>query len=379
MHLCVVSGTFHPEPGGPPTFLYRLLPEFIQSGHTVHVITYGERDYPTSYPYTITRISRKQPIPLRLMYMVFTLLREARSADAIFVSDYGLPVALINLLLHKRIILKNVGDFTWEFATRHQWIPGDETIDEFQFKPHSLRVNFLRGVQNWYTAAADMVITPSHYVAGLVKGWGIATAHLKVIYNALEPLPNLPLRTEARGDLQINFPMVLTVARLAPWKGVDKIIRAMLAVREKIPNAQLMVIGDGPEYANLQSLIVNLQASEFVSLLGVQPPAVVAQHLRAANAFVLFSTYEGLPHTVLEAMQCETPVIVSDAGGNVEVVQNEVNGLVVPKHDVVALTAAITAVLSDEKSAAARAQVATTSLARFSWHRLVKEYETVLR
>ncbi|MEK7809208.1 MAG: hypothetical protein AAB571_09060, partial [Chloroflexota bacterium] len=61
MRLCVVSGTFHPEPGGPPTFLYRLLPELIQRGHSIHVVTYGERDAPTDYPYAVTRISRRQP------------------------------------------------------------------------------------------------------------------------------------------------------------------------------------------------------------------------------------------------------------------------------------------------------------------------------
>ena len=181
MRLCVVSGTFHPEPGGPPTFLYRLLPELIQRGHSIHVVTYGERDAPTDYPYAVTRISRRQPIPFRLIQMSLTILRVAPDSDAIFISDYGLPVAVVNLILRKPTLLKNVGDFAWEFSTRHNWIPRGQTIDEFQTAPHSPRVNFLRAVQRWYTAAAATVVAPSQYSASLVAGWGIDPNHVRVI------------------------------------------------------------------------------------------------------------------------------------------------------------------------------------------------------
>ncbi|MEK7326013.1 MAG: hypothetical protein AAB217_12220, partial [Chloroflexota bacterium] len=67
MKICVVSGTFHPEPGGPPTFLYHLLPDLVRRGHLVEVITYGEPGSPADYGYAVTRISRRQPIPFRLL------------------------------------------------------------------------------------------------------------------------------------------------------------------------------------------------------------------------------------------------------------------------------------------------------------------------
>ena len=73
---------------------------------------------------------------------------------------------------------------------------------------------------------------------------------------------------------------------------------------------------------------------------------------------MLFSTYEGLPHTVLEAMQAETPVIVSDAGGNLEVVENGISGYVVNKNDEAGLAAAIADVIAHPESAAARAKAA---------------------
>jgi len=116
-----------------------------------------------------------------------------------------------------------------------------------------------------------------------------------------------------------------------------------------------------------------------VVFVGAQPPDRVRLYLRAADAFVLFSTYEGLPHTVIEAMQCETPVIVSDAGGNTEVVTAGENGWVVTKGDEAALAASIGEALRDRALAESRARAASESLVRFSWPRLVDEYDAALR
>ena len=167
------------------------MPELIQRGYSIHVITYGERDAPTDYPYAVTRISRRQPIPFRLIQMSLTILRVAPDSDAIFISDYGLPVAVVNFILRKPTLLKNVGDFAWEFSTRHNWIPRGQTIDEFQIAPHSPRVNFFARRSTLVHGGAATVIAPSQYSASLVAGWGIDSNRVRVIYNALDPMPNL--------------------------------------------------------------------------------------------------------------------------------------------------------------------------------------------
>jgi glycosyltransferase involved in cell wall biosynthesis len=299
-----------------------------------------------------------------------------RQADAFFVSDYGLPVALANLFLRKPILLKNVGDFAWEFSTRHNWIPAGQTIDEFQTAPHSVRVNFLRAVQRWYTRAAALVIAPSQYSASLVLGWGIPVHKVKVIYNALDPLPVEPPSEVSPGTAQ-QPPAVLAVARLTPWKGIDGLIRALAQVQVAVPDVRLIVIGDGPERKALEAQAASL--GETVTFLGAQPPERVHSHMRAATVFVLFSTYEGLPHTVIEAMQAGAPVVVSNAGGNTEVVTHGKTGWVVPKRDERALATAIIEALHNPVLANSYAQAALTSLHRFSWPRLVNEYDTALR
>lgn len=376
MRLCVVSGTFHPEPGGPPTFLYHLLPELQQRGYEIEVVTYGEPDAPTNYPYKVTRISRRQSIPTRLLALARQIWRAGRQADAFFVSDYGFPVAVVNLLLRKPILLKNVGDFAWEFSTRHGWIPAGQTIDEFQTTPHSLRVNLLRAVQRWYTRAARVVVAPSYYSASLVTGWGLAVRKVRVIYNALDPVGDLPSPQEARAALGLNGPTIVTVARLTPWKGIAGLIRALGQVRKEIPQARLVVVGDGPERKALEQEAAPL--GEAVKFVGTQPPEQVRLYLRAADLFALFSTYEGLPHTVLEAMQVGTPVIVSDAGGNKEVVTHGETGWMVPKGDKQALIRAILEGLNNPDKAQQQAQTALTQLDRFSWLRLVDAYDEAL-
>jgi len=113
--------------------------------------------------------------------------------------------------------------------------------------------------------------------------------------------------------------------------------------------------------------------------VGTQSPERVRLYLRAADLFALFSTYEGLPHTVLEAMQVGTPVVVSDAGGNTEVVTNGETGWVVPKGDERALAAALVEGLNNPALARRYAQTALARLDRFSWARLVDDYDAALR
>lgn len=391
MNICVVSGTFHPEPGGPPTYLYHLLPELVRRGHLVEVVTYGDQSSAVSrqpsvasqqsLPYLITRVSRRQPIPLRLARMTWEVALAGRSADVLFVSDYGLPAMLANILLRKPIVLKNVGDFAWEFCTRRGWIPPGQTIDGFQTGHHSGRVRALRAVQAVYARAATRVIAPSRYSAGLVTGWGVDPGRVRVIYNALDhaPFANLPAREAARRALGLGAgPLIVTVARLAPWKNVEALIRVLPLAQSRAPGAQLLIVGDGPMRAELEALARRLPAGG-VTFAGAQPAERVRLYLRAADVFALYSRYEGLPHVLLEAMAAGTPALVSPAGGNAEVIEHGRNGLIVPLDDDRALADAVVALLTDRRLAGALAASAQASLERFSWERMLAETEAVLR
>lgn len=369
MNICVVSGTFHPEPGGPPAFLYRLLPELVRRGHTVEVVTYGEADAPRDYPYRVTRISRRRPIPLRLPALARAVLAAGRRADIFLVSDYGLPVALVNLWLRKPVILRLVADFAWEFCQRHGWIPETQTVENFQAASHPWRVKLLRLAQVFYARSATRLIVPSEHVARLARGWGLSP---QVVYNAVDgqPFANLPSR---RRDLT-----VVTVARLTPVKGADVVIRAFAQVRTVYPQLRLVIIGDGPARADLESLCRDLHLGDSACFTGTLSIDSLANYLGAAGVFALGSRTEGLPHAVLEAMAAGAPVVATRVGGTPEVVTDGVNGLLVPPDDPPALAAAITGILENPARARRLAQAGRETLDRFSWLRLVDEYEAAL-
>ena len=171
-----------------------------------------------------------------------------------------------------------------------------------------------------------------------MAGWGVPPERIQVIYNALdrEPFAERVPRAEARRALPgvpPEAPLVVCVARLAPWKNVGALIRAWPGVQQRVPGAQCVVVGEGPSRAEWQAQAVSAGLANSFRFVGAQPPEQTRLYLFAADACVLYSRYEGLPHVLLEAMAAGTPVVASAAGGNPEVVAHEQTGLLVPLDD----------------------------------------------
>jgi glycosyltransferase involved in cell wall biosynthesis len=378
MRLCVVSGTFHPEPGGPPTYLYHLLPALQARGHSVSVITYGEPEQhnPDLYPYPVKRISRRQSVPARLLAMTCEVLRQGRRADLLFVSDYGLPAALANIWLRRPMVLKIVSDFSWEFAYRRGWttLP----VDQFQMKPHSFRVGIVRAIQRFYVRSMDAVIVPSKHVEQLARGWDVPLSQVHLIYNALpKPGVRLPQKPQARRMLgwPIDEMTFITVGRLAEVKRVDLQFHALA----RLENGRLVVVGDGPDRAALEQLTEDLRLAERIVFTGALPHSQALLAIRAADVMLLTSHTEGLSHVLLEAMALGTPVIASDVGGNPEVLTNGEDGLLVAFGDGESLVSAMQRLANDPSQRGKLAQAAVRSAERFSWERLVEQTDALLR
>ena len=186
LEILIASGTFHPESGGPPTYLRALGRELTRRGHGVRVVTYGDAPSDRRYPYPVHRIPRGLPVPSRLALFAREVWRLGRDADLLFVNDYGLPATLANLALRKPVVMKIVGDFAWEYAVRHGLIPADEPFDSSSARRYGPRVEALRPMQATYVRAADRVIVPSSFVRWYVEGWGADPARVRVVHNAVD-------------------------------------------------------------------------------------------------------------------------------------------------------------------------------------------------
>ncbi|MDZ4768626.1 MAG: glycosyltransferase family 4 protein [Chloroflexota bacterium] len=340
MKLFVASGIIHPESGGPATYLYRLLPQLQARGWQIEVVSYSD-DTPTdTYPYPIRRIPRRS-LPVRL----FDYARAARPllawADVVYLHTLGLPLTQVGGVRPPRVG-KIVGDQGWERAQRKGWIAPTLTVDAYQTADLPPIAAADRAARAREARALHGVIVPSRYLAGMVAGWGVDPARIQVIYNAppMEPMPD----THAPISQAAHAPTLLYVGRLAAWKGVDTAIAAL----RNIPDARLLIAGDGDRLDSLRAAASDL--GDRVRFLGRVPRADMPALMRAADYLVLYSGYEGLSHTLLEALAVGTPAIASDQGGNPEVIAHGVNGLLVPystqpEAAVEALTAAFTEAL----------------------------------
>ncbi len=144
---------------------------------------------------------------------------------------------------------------------------------------------------------------------------------------------------------------IVSAGRFVPEKRFKDLIEAFAIVAEKLPNYELVIYGDGPLRSELNALIGSLGLSGKVALPGYINN--VATLFLESKAFVLSSSSEGMPNVLLEAMSIGMPVISTDYGpGGIEaLIENGVNGLVVPVGDLEKLADAILFMLTDRDAA----------------------------
>ena len=366
-NLLIASGIFHPEPGGPATYLRAILPALQMRGWQVRVLTFGTPQA-GDYPFRVKRIAR-EIYPLRLAKYALAAREHLAWADVVYSHTIDLPLWTSR---NAPRIMKVVGDQAWERCLRKGWIPPELGIDDFQQIDGDMRIRWQKRSRSRQVAAQDAIIVPSQYLRDMALGWGVDLAKIHVIYNAL---PNIDLRTQSREAIRAQLgwgdaPMLLSVARLQRWKGIDHLIEALA----ELPDARLTVAGDGPDRARLEALAAHLTGR--VHFTGQLPAAEVLRLMKAADALALYSAYEGFSHTLLESLHVGTPVLASAVGGNAEVVRDGVNGVLVPHVDIAGLRAGITELLARRAELAANTQL---GLEKFGFETMVASTDAALR
>jgi glycosyltransferase involved in cell wall biosynthesis len=368
-NLFIAAGIFHPEAGGPATYLHEILPALQRHEWSVRVVTYGE-SVTQAYPYPITRIPRAF-LPLRRWRYAQAARAALQWADVVYAHTIDLP------LFGKRAprLIKIVGDQAWERCIRRGWIAPTTDIDVFQHQRYGLIVEWQKQSRARQVQAFEGVIVPSQYLKQMVVGWGVPADKVTVIYNALPPLPPQKFASQSAARAALGWqerPTLLTAARLTPWKGVDHLIAAL----RQLPDLQLIVAGEGEDLPRLQALAADL--GERVRFVGRLPREQLYVAMQAADYFVLYSGYEGLPHTLLESLRMETPIIASAKGGNVEVVQAGVNGLLAPYGDADALRATLADAFASGRRATLAAQT-HVGMERFTFDYMVQATDAALK
>lgn len=196
--------------------------------------------------------------------------------------------------------------------------------------------------------------------------------------------PPVPSRSaaEVRADLGVapDAPLVVAVARLHPQKDLPTLLRAAVTLRERMPDARVVVVGEGPDRAALTALAGDLGVTGAVLLAGPSPDA--ADELAAADVVAMCSLWESGPLVVAEALALGRPVVATPVGFVGELIDDGVSGRIVPVGDPSALAAALGDMLADPAGAARMAEAGRRAVGEaLGPDRLVgdvvKVYETV--
>lgn len=206
---------------------------------------------------------------------------------------------------------------------------------------------------------ADAVIAVAAALKEDLVRLGAPAEKIRVLRNGVDLDRFRPLD---RGPIRARFGLagkvVASVGSLIARKGHDIAVEAIAA----IPDATLVVAGDGEEKARLQSQARRAGVGGRVRFLGEVAHEDLPAIYNAADALILASTREGWPNVLLEAMACGTPAVASDAGGNAEVVSEAVAGRIVAERSAAAFAAALIDVMAASDRSATR-----RFAERFSW------------
>ena len=354
MRLLIATGLYPPESGGPATHTKLLEDTLPLRGIEVDVVPF--------------RIVRFLPPVVRHLVYTWHLFRKARGADVLLAQDtvsVGLPAALVSRITRLPLIVRVPGDYAWEQGSQRFGVK--DTLDEFQTKRYGSRVELLRMIQRITLRSAKCVVVPSAYLERIVRSWGLR-GRVVLIYNGVN------ISAEIKRPERPKNSLIVTSARLVQWKGVDGLIEVIA----KEPSWHLFVLGEGPLRGRLEKQAEESGVRERVHFLGTLSHAEALGWYRQADVFVLNSTYEGMSHALVEAMAQGAPIVATAIGGNPELVEHEVTGLLVPPGDPRLLHAAIRRMVENKEFARACGARAKEHSRNFSSDAMIERWATLL-
>jgi glycosyltransferase involved in cell wall biosynthesis len=197
-----------------------------------------------------------------------------------------------------------------------------------------------------------------------------------VVFNGIDTALFRAVAPDVALRARFNTPLLLFVGRLQPWKGVETAIRAL----PRIPEAVLLIAGDGADRARLEGIVAELALQQRVVFLGALPRNQLPQLYSSVDLLVATShASETFGIGLVEAQACGLPVVASRFGGFPEVVDEGRTGLLYPPREVDALADAVNSLLAEPARLRAMRAAAPSWAAQFAWSAVTDRIEAVYR
>ncbi|EIW90355.1 glycosyltransferase [Alishewanella agri BL06] len=296
--------------------------------------------------------------------------------------DWQLIRNIRKLVREERIDIVHCHQYTpWVYGWFAHWRTAAKVVftEHGRFYPDRYRIKaWPLNLIMAFSSSALITISQATKRA-LVKYECVPPFLVKVIYNGIQSLsPDIEATKVLRDELRVDksVPVIGTIARLDPVKNQFMMLRAFADLLQHQRNLILLLVGDGPIRRELEQLVDQLQIRPNVRFTGFKTN--ISDYLALMDIYLLSSHTEGTSMTLLEAMSLGLPCVVTEVGGNPEIVANNINGLLSPDNDAKAFTQNVAKLL---QSPQLRKTLGDAGKARFCQHfsieHMLKSYSDI--
>jgi len=346
LNILMICPEFIPKMGGAEIQAFNLSKSLLSKGVFVRVLTrLSEKNWERFENIDGLQVERVDYFRIRFLsgimlnlVLAWKILIKYRLFDVYHFHIGGnymvLPVLVLKIL-KKPIIIKVSG--WWELEKGFLRRKG--------ILPKIIRSVFFR---------SDIIIALSDEIKFQLLNYGFPAKRIISVPNGVNTQLFYP------NNERINHHNIVFIGRLVAEKGVRTLIQAIAILQDEFPNISLDIIGDGYDKKELQNMAKDLKLEQSVFFLGKKNKIYV--FLNRADIYVQPSLHEGLPNSLIEAMACGLPVVVTNVGGMPDIVKDSVDGFVVEPSNVNSLVNAIRKLLynpalRDQMGAAGRSKI----------------------
>ena len=364
-----MTETYPPEVNGVAMTLERLVTGLRDRGHDVTVVRPRQRhERGRGADGAGERLQPSIPLPfyraLRLGLPTHGApypVTGARRPDVVHVATEGLlGISALRTALHRRIPVTSSYHTRFDDFGRHYGL--------------GLLAPWLRAHLRSFHNRTRTTLVPSPSIRDSLVDQGFRNCH--VLGRGLDSTHFHPARRgegkRAAWGMGEDVPVLICTSRLAPEKNLGLALRAFDAVRARVPEARLVLVGDGP----LQD---RLRGHAGVVIVGAVPHDEVGAHLAAADAFLFPSETETFGNVLTEAMACGLATVSYDYAASAMHVRHGVNGLKVALGDAEAFVREAVRVAEDAELRRRLGVAARDTAAGLDWERIVRQLESWLR
>jgi phosphatidyl-myo-inositol dimannoside synthase len=371
--ILIPAYDFKPLLGGVANYVHELAVQFSRRAR-VHVVSRklpGMEEFDRDLPYAVTRIR----VPYSAVFATPLFARTLREVirreppDAILCPMWLPDGAACRWALGGAPIPY--------FVSAH----GTEVFKDFATLRNSVRTVLARGLKRRVFREADKVFPVSAFTGRAVhEETGADEGRLVVVHNGVNPAifkrtavsPAEAARYRPHGER-----LLLTVTRLYPYKGVDRMLEALPPITQAVPNVKYLVVGEGPDLPRLQRLAAGLGLQDRVCFLGRRTVAEIVSLYNLADLFVLLTReeppdVEGFGLVFLEAAACGLPSVGGRSGGIPEAVEEGRTGWLVDPRDPRVIAATIIDLLGSPERLRRASEHCLQSAPARTWERVAE-------